>query len=250
MHIPAIYLNQCGEGAQIIMLTIPVENNWKEIIRAATQTESYKTLNEYLKKEYKEQTIFPKKQDLWTAFQWTDYQDVKVVILGQDPYHGRGQAHGLSFSVQPTTKIPPSLRNIYKELESDLGIPAAEHGYLKKWAEEGVFLINTVMTVREGQAGSHRNKGWEELTDTVISSLNKKEKPIIFILWGAEARKKRVLIDEEKHYVLTSAHPSPLSAYRGFFESNPFSKTNQLLIESGQEEIDWNLPSKTNVTYE
>lgn len=232
------------------MLTIPIENNWKKIIQVATQTESYKVLNEYLKKEYKEQTIFPKQDELWTAFQWTDYQDVKVVILGQDPYHGKDQAHGLSFSVQPTTKIPPSLRNIYKELESDLGIPAAEHGYLKEWAEEGVFLLNTVMTVREGQAGSHRKKGWEELTNTVISSLNEKEKPIVFILWGAEARKKSVLIDERKHHILTSVHPSPLSAYRGFFGSKPFSKTNQLLTESGQKEIDWNLSSKVNVTYE
>lgn len=224
------------------MMEIPIKNNWQEILEGAVQTESYKTLSSFIKKEYEEQTIFPKYKDLWTAFQWTDFQDVKVVILGQDPYHGKNQAHGLSFSVLPTTKIPPSLRNIYKELESDLGIPAVEHGYLKKWAEEGVFLINTVMTVREGQAGSHRKKGWEELTDTVISSLNTKEKPIVFILWGAEARKKRALIDEEKHYVLTSAHPSPLSAYRGFFDSKPFSKTNQLLIKSGQKEIDWNLP--------
>lgn len=232
------------------MLTISIENNWKEIICEATQTESYEMLSHFLKKEYKEQTIYPKQEDLWTAFQWTDYQEVKVVILGQDPYHGKNQAHGLSFSVQPTSKIPPSLRNIYKELENDLGIPAAEHGYLKKWAEEGVFLMNTVMTVREGKAGSHRKKGWEELTDTVISSLNKKEKPIVFILWGAEAKKKRILIDEEKHYVLTSVHPSPLSAYRGFFDSKPFSKTNQLLIESGQKEINWNLPPKKNVKYE
>lgn len=226
------------------MFKIPIENNWKEIIRDATRTKSYETLNNFLKEEYKEQIVFPKQEDLWTAFQWTDYEDVKVVILGQDPYHGRKQAHGLSFSVQKTTKIPPSLRNIYKELESDLGIPAVQHGYLKKWAEEGVFLINTVMTVREGQAGSHRKKGWEELTDTVISSLNEKEEPIIFILWGAEARKKRMLIDEGKHYVLTSVHPSPLSAYRGFFGSKPFSKTNQLLSESGQKQIDWKLPTK------
>ena len=227
-----------------MILKIPIENNWKEIIQSATGTESYQALTEYLNKEYKEHTIYPKPEDLWTAFQWTDYQDVKVVILGQDPYHGKNQAHGLSFSVQPLTKIPPSLRNIYKELESDLGITPVDHGYLKKWADEGVFLINTVMTVREGEAGSHSNKGWEELTDMVITSLNKTEKPIIFILWGAQARKKRNLIDEDKHYVLTSPHPSPLSAYRGFFGSKPFSKTNQLLVESGQKEIDWNLHRK------
>lgn len=226
------------------MLSIPIKNNWEKIIREAAETTSYRQLDEFLTREYKEQTVFPKKEDLWTSFQWTDYEDVKVVILGQDPYHGKDQAHGLSFSVQPTTKIPPSLRNIYKELENDLGISMVTHGYLEKWAKEGVLLINTVMTVREGEAGSHRGKGWEELTDTVINALNKKGNPIVFILWGAEAKKKRVLIDEKKHYVLTSVHPSPLSAYRGFFGSKPFSKTNQLLIDSRQEEIDWSLPSK------
>lgn len=229
------------------MLPIPIENNWKEIIFEATQTASYAVLAKFLEKEYEEQTIFPKQEDVWKAFEWTDYPDVKVVILGQDPYHGRNQAHGLSFSVQPGTQIPPSLRNIYKELENDLGIPAVTHGYLKKWANEGVFLLNTVLTVREGQAGSHRKKGWEELTDTVIASLNAKEEAIVFILWGAEARKKRVFIDEEKHYVLTSVHPSPLSAYRGFFDSKPFSKANQLLVESGQKEIDWELPEKVKI---
>lgn len=221
-----------------------IENSWKTIIEPATKKESFQKLKEFLKKEYKEQTIYPKKENLWTAFEWTDYEDVKVVILGQDPYHGENQAHGLSFSVQAGMKIPPSLRNIYKELEDDLNIQTPDHGYLKEWAEEGVFLLNTVLTVRAGEAGSHRGKGWEALTDFVISSLNEKEKPVVFILWGAEARKKKALIDEDKHFVLTSFHPSPLSAYRGFFGSKPFSKTNQLLTESGQKEIDWELSLK------
>ncbi|MDN6195560.1 MAG: uracil-DNA glycosylase [Atopostipes suicloacalis] len=203
--------------------------------------ESYKELKKFLKKEYSEQIVYPPKEDIWTAFKWTSYEDVKVVILGQDPYHGEGQAHGLSFSVKKDKKIPPSLRNIFKELADDLNVTPASHGYLKKWAEQGVFLLNTVLTVRAGEAGSHRGKGWEELTDSVIRSLNRKENSIIFILWGAEAKKKRKLINEEKHFIVESVHPSPLSAYRGFFKSKPFSKTNKLLIQSGQKEIHWQL---------
>ncbi len=225
-------------------MAISLENNWRKIIEEATAMDSYQKLRNFLKEEYKVHTIFPEKERIWTAFEWTDFKDVKVVILGQDPYHGVGQAHGLTFSVQPGTKIPPSLRNIYKELENDLGIPPVEHGYLKSWADQGVLLLNTVLTVRKGEAGSHRGKGWEELTDYVISSLNQKDKAIVFILWGAEARKKRLLINEEKHFVLTSAHPSPLSAYRGFFGSNPFTKTNKILKKTGQKEINWRLPEK------
>lgn len=226
------------------MIPIPFENNWKEIVGKVTITDSYQKLTKFLMKEYKEHTVFPEKEKIWTAFEWTDFKDVKVVILGQDPYYRVGQAHGLTFSVQPGTKIPPSLRNIYKELENDLGIPPVEHGYLKSWADQGVFLLNTVLTVREGEAGSHRGKGWEELTDHVISCLNQKNEAIVFILWGAEARKKRMLINEEKHFILTSVHPSPLSAYRGFFGSSPFSKTNKILKETGQTEINWRLPVK------
>ena len=226
------------------MLTNPIKNGWKEIIDLAMKTKNFESLSEYLKREYVEQTVYPKKEDLWTAFEWTDYKDVKVVILGQDPYHGQDQSHGLSFSVQPGIKIPPSLRNIYQEIENDLNIPTPNHGYLKDWAKQGVFLLNTVLTVRAGEAGSHRKQGWEELTDFVISSLNKKASPIVFILWGRKAEEKRKLIDENKHFVLTSAHPSPLSAYRGFFGSKPFSKTNKLLADSGQKEINWKLSSK------
>lgn len=228
----------------MITLPIPIHNNWKPIIEEAISTSTFQKLCKFLKEEYSNYTVFPTKENIWTAFQWTDYEDVKVVILGQDPYHGEGQAHGLSFSVQPQVKIPPSLRNIYKELKDDLGIPSVNHGYLKSWAEQGVFLLNAVLTVRSGEANSHQGKGWEELTNFAISSLNEREEPIVFILWGASARKKEVLIDTDKHYVITSAHPSPLSAYRGFFGSKPFSKTNELLKASGQEPINWQLPEK------
>jgi len=228
----------------VITLSIPIRNNWQPIIEEAASTPTYQKLREFLKEEYSTYTIFPTMENIWTAFQWTDYEDVKVVILGQDPYHGEGQAHGLSFSVQPQVKIPPSLRNIYKELEDDLGISPVNHGYLKSWAEQGVFLLNAVLTVRSGEANSHRGKGWEELTDFAIASLNEREEPIVFILWGASARKKQALIDTDKHYVITSAHPSPLSAHRGFLGSKPFSKTNELLEASGQEPIDWQLPEK------
>lgn len=223
-------------------MTIPITNHWQPIIKEATATESYQELREFLKDEYENHTIYPAMDNIWTAFQWTDYTDVKVVILGQDPYHGPGQAHGLSFSVQPGIAIPPSLQNIYKELESDLGIPPANHGFLEKWAKEGVFMLNNVLTVRQGQAHSHRGKGWEEVTDYAISSLNKRKDPIVFLLWGAAAQKKSSLIDEEKHFILKAPHPSPLSAYRGFFGSKHFSKTNQILEESGQTPIDWELP--------
>lgn len=228
----------------MITLSIPIRNNWQPIIEEAASTPTYQKLREFLKEEYSTYTIFPTMENIWTAFQWTDYEDVKVVILGQDPYHGEGQAHGLSFSVQPQVKIPPSLRNIYKELEDDLGISPVNHGYLKFWAEQGVFLLNAVLTVRSGEANSHRGKGWEELTDFAIASLNEREEPIVFILWGASARKKQALIDTDKHYVITSAHPSPLSAHRGFLGSKPFSKTNELLEAFGQEPIDWQLPEK------
>lgn len=228
------------------MIVRQLNNHWDKILEVALENKSFKQLESFLEKEYQEHIIYPNIADIWTAFEWTDYQDVKVVILGQDPYHGPGQSHGLSFSVQPGINVPPSLRNIYQELEDDLNISTPHHGYLKEWADQGVFLLNTVLTVRQGQAGSHRNQGWEELTDFAITALNQREEAIVFILWGAEARKKRPLIDESKHFVLTSAHPSPLAAYRGFFGSRPFSKTNQLLKASGQEAIDWELSAGIN----
>ena len=171
----------------------------------------------------------------------TDYNDVKAVILGQDPYHGYGQAHGLCFSVQKGVKCPPSLVNIYKELKSDLSIDTPNHGNLTKWAQQGVLLLNTVLTVREGQPNSHKDCGWQWFTDEVIKKLNEREKPIVFILWGGNARSKKKLIDQNKHFIIESAHPSPLSAYNGFFGSKPFSKTNKLLASVNISPIDWNL---------
>lgn len=226
-------------------MPIPIINDWKPILEEASQSSSYQNLREFLKKEYSSYTIYPKKEDIWNAFEWTPYHKVKVVILGQDPYHGINQAHGLSFSVRPKVAIPPSLQNMYKELERDLNIKPVTHGYLKKWADEGVLLLNTVLTVREGQANSHRNKGWEIFTDQVISALSEREEPMVFLLWGNAARKKQTMIDESKHVVLTTSHPSPLSAYRGFLGSGIFSQTNHVLKELGHEPIDWKLPENS-----
>ncbi|WP_407371156.1 uracil-DNA glycosylase [Carnobacterium sp.] len=223
-------------------MSVPVENDWLPILQEQTNTTSYHLLKEFLVQEYQETIVYPKMHHIWQAFEWTPYNEVKVVILGQDPYHGPNQAHGLSFSVLPTVKIPPSLVNIYKELESDLGIAPVKHGYLESWAKQGVLLLNTVLTVRKGQAHSHKGKGWETLTDAVIKKLSDRDQPIVFILWGNPSIKKRVLIDESKHVVLTSVHPSPLSAYRGFFGSKPFSKANEALIKFGEEPINWQLP--------
>lgn len=223
-------------------MAIAVENDWKPILEKAAQKDSYQNLRKFLVDEYNAYPIYPEMNNIWQAFQWTPYKDVKVVILGQDPYHGENQAHGLSFSVQPGIPLPPSLRNIYKELEDDLGIEPVTHGYLKSWALQGVLLLNTVLTVRAGQAHSHREKGWEDLTDEVIRALNEREKPMVFILWGGAAQRKRSMIDESKHVILASSHPSPLSSYRGFFGSNPFSKANEALQELGQDPIDWQLP--------
>lgn len=223
-------------------MSIPVKNDWKPILEQASQSESYQKLREFLKDEYASHRIYPEMDDIWQAFEWTPYHKVKVVILGQDPYHGEKQAHGLSFSVRPSVAAPPSLKNMYKELERDLGIKPVSHGYLKKWADEGVLLLNTVLTVREGQAHSHRGKGWEELTDYVISQLNEREKPMVFLLWGNAAQKKQSMIDDSKHIVLATSHPSPLSAYRGFLGSGIFSETNNALMKIKQEPIDWKLP--------
>lgn len=223
-------------------MAIAVENDWKPILEKAAQNDSYQNLRKFLVDEYNAYPIYPEMNNIWQAFQWTPYKDVKVVILGQDPYHGENQAHGLSFSVQPGIPLPPSLRNIYKELENDLGIEPVNHGYLKSWAQQGVLLLNTVLTVRAGQAHSHKEKGWEDLTDEVIRALSERDKPMVFILWGGAAQRKRSMIDESKHVILASTHPSPLSAYRGFFGSAPFSKANQALQELGQDPINWQLP--------
>ena len=219
-----------------------IHNSWQTILTDEFEKEYYQKLRNFLKKEYTTQKIHPDMYHIYEALELTPYEKVKVVILGQDPYHGVNQAHGLSFSVQPGVKIPPSLNNIYKELQSDLGISPVKHGNLVSWAKQGVLLLNTVLTVREGQAYSHRGKGWEILTDKIIEKLNEREKPIVFILWGKPAQEKMKMIDKSRHIILTSAHPSPLSAHRGFLGSKPFSKTNDALMALGETPINWQLP--------
>lgn len=223
------------------MTTKILRNDWAELLKDEFQKDYYLRLREFLKSEYQHYTIYPDMYDIYNALHYTPFHQVKVVILGQDPYHGPNQAHGLSFSVKPEVDIPPSLKNIYKELHADIGCLIPNHGYLVKWAEQGVLLLNNVLTVRRGQAHSHRGMGWEQFTDQVITTLNQKETPVVYILWGAAAQKKQALIDLSKHYVLKSPHPSPLSAHRGFFGSKPFSKTNQILEQNGQEAIDWQI---------
>lgn len=219
-----------------------INNSWQKILAPEFEKPYYRQLHQFLKQEYATQKIHPDMFHIYEALQLTPYEKVKVVILGQDPYHGVNQAHGLSFSVQPGVKIPPSLQNIYKELQSDLGYPPVHHGYLTNWAKQGVLLLNTVLTVREGQAYSHRGQGWEQLTDKIIEKLNERPQPIVFILWGKPAQEKIKMINTDKHVVIKSPHPSPLSAHRGFFGSRPFSQTNQALQKFGETPIDWQLP--------
>jgi uracil-DNA glycosylase len=215
------------------------QNDWAHVLEDELQKEYYQNLRKWLKDEYEMNTPHPPMYDIFNAFHYTAYEDVKVVLLGQDPYHGPNQAEGLSFSVKKGVKIPPSLRNMYKELQDDLGCPFPAHGSLVKWAEQGVLLLNTVLTVEDGKANSHRGKGWERFTDHVISLLNEREKPVVFVLWGKPAQAKQSLIDSSRHYIVTAPHPSPLSAHRGFFGSRPYSKTNRFLREQGMKEIDW-----------
>lgn len=218
-----------------------LKNDWKKYLSSEFQKDYYLNLRKFLISEYNSKVIYPNMYDIFNALHYTSYQNTKVVILGQDPYHGPHQAHGLSFSVNPGVKTPPSLINIYKELHTDLGCYVPNNGYLKKWADQGVLLLNTVLTVRAGAANSHKNKGWEEFTTKVIKVLNKKETPIVFILWGNNAISKEKLITNPKHYIIKSVHPSPLSASRGFFGSKPFSKTNNFLISTKQTPIDWQI---------
>lgn len=213
--------------------------NWKELLGAEWDKPYFKELQSFLDQEYAEHTIYPPREEVGSAFRLTPYDAVKVVILGQDPYHGPGQAHGLSFSVKPGVKIPPSLRNMFKELEDDLGCPIPSHGYLEKWAKQGVLLLNTVLTVRAGEANSHKGMGWERFTDTVIQTLSEREKQIIFVLWGKPAQAKLKLIDRTKHYIIQSTHPSPLSAHRGFLGSRPYSQINEQLVSMNEKPIDF-----------
>ena len=216
-----------------------IGNNWDKLLETEFQKEYFKNLMTFVKDEYKHKTIYPKQSDVFNAFRYTDFNDVKVVILGQDPYHGPNQAEGLSFSVSNEVLKPPSLKNIFKELESDLGISFPKDNSLKPWAKEGVLLLNAVLTVEEHNPTSHKDHGWETFTDDVIKMINEKNSPVVFILWGSYARNKKSLITNPIHYVIESAHPSPFSAYNGFFGSKPFSKTNEFLKSKGLKEINW-----------
>ena len=214
-------------------------NDWDALLKEEWEKPYYLSLREFLKAEYRTQKIYPPMGDIYNALRYTTYQDVKVLIVGQDPYHGPGQAHGLCFSVRKGIKQPPSLVNIFKELEEEYGMERPESGELTGWARQGVLLLNTALTVREGQPNSHRGKGWEILTDRIISLVDQKEEPVVFLLWGSNARAKKALIHNPRHLVLECAHPSPLSAYQGFFGCGHFRRANEFLASCGRSEIDW-----------
>ena len=218
---------------------ITIGNDWDEKLAPLFESELYLKIREFLKKEYSTHVVYPSMYDIFNAFRYTPYSSVKAVILGQDPYHNEGQAHGLCFSVQKGVELPPSLVNIYKELKSDLGIEPSKSGCLTKWAENGVFLLNSTLTVRAGQANSHSGCGWQQFTDEVIKILAAREKPMVFLLWGGNARSKKPLIDGAKHLILECAHPSPLSAYNGFFGCGHFIKANEYLTKHGKTPIEW-----------
>lgn len=219
----------------------PLSGSWAQALKGEFHKDYYKKLFAVVGQEYQTRKIFPPADDIFNAFHLTPLEQVKVVILGQDPYHGDGQAHGLCFSVKPDVEIPPSLVNIYKELEEDIGCYVPNNGYLEKWARQGVLMLNTVLTVRAHQANSHRGIGWEEFTDAAIRVLAEQDRPMVFILWGKPAQAKKAMLHNTKHLILEAPHPSPLSAYRGFFGSRPFSKTNQYLEQQGLEPIDWQI---------
>lgn len=216
-------------------------NRWDEVLKDALESETFLKLQAFLDEEYAAGPVYPPREDIFNALRYTDYDQVKAVILGQDPYHGAGQAHGLAFSVQRGVPPPPSLQNIYKELNRDLGCAIPSHGNLMEWARQGVLLLNTVLTVREGQPNSHKGKGWELFTDGIIRRLNQRERPMVFLLWGANARTKLPLIGSMNHLILAAPHPSPLSAHSGFFGCRHFSKTNIFLERNGIEPIDWQI---------
>ena len=222
---------------------VKIDNDWDELLGGEFQKDYYLKLRQFLKNEYRTKTIYPDQYSIFESLKLTPFQDVKVAIIGQDPYHGENQAHGLAFSVQKGVDIPPSLLNIYKELVTDLNCYMPNNGYLVPWARQGVLLLNTSLTVVANIANSHRNRGWEILTDIIIQHLNEKETPVVFLLWGNNAKDKAKYITNPKHLILTSVHPSPLSASRGFFGCKHFSKSNQFLREHGQTQIDWQIPN-------
>lgn len=233
-----------GELAGEVKALVKFNNDWDELLKGEFDKEYYLKLREFLKQEYRARTIYPDMYHIFTAFKLCSYSQTKVVILGQDPYHGAGQAHGLAFSVQQGVDIPPSLHNIYRELHADLGCTIPNHGCLEHWAGQGVMLLNTSLTVRADAAASHRGQGWELFTGRVIELLNRKSTPVVFMLWGNHAREKKKLITNPMHHVLESVHPSPLSAHRGFFGCKHFSQANRLLEDSGLTPIDWQIPNK------
>lgn len=220
---------------------VQIGNEWDEILKDEFQSDYYAQIRETLKQEYASHEIYPPMQDIFNALRYTSYSDVKAVLLGQDPYHGPGQAHGLCFSVRPGVAPPPSLQNIFKELQSDMGLPAPHSGCLIPWTKEGVLMLNTTLTVRRGQANSHSKIGWTKFTDAIIQKLNDHEQPIVFLLWGSNARSKKALITNPNHLILETVHPSPLSAHQGFFGSRHFSQCNEFLMAHGIAPIDWTL---------
>ncbi len=221
-----------------------ITNDWSQALESEFKQSYYSQLYQFIKQEYSTTTIYPNAEDIFNAFHFTPLSQVKVVILGQDPYHNEGQAHGLCFSVKPNVDIPPSLVNIYQELKTDLGCYIPDNGYLEKWAKQGVLLLNTVMTVRAHQANSHQGKGWERFTDAVIQAVNAQDRPVVFLLWGKPAQTKKSMLTNPKHLILEAPHPSPLSAYRGFFGSRHFSQTNEFLSKQSIEPIDWQIEHK------
>lgn len=216
-------------------------NSWDELLKSEFKKDYYRELQQFLKSEYQEHVIHPDKNDIFNALKWTDYKAVKAVIFGQDPYHGENQAHGLAFSVQKGVEIPPSLKNIYKELNAEMGLYIPNNGYLEKWARQGVMLLNSSLTVRDGEANSHKGKGWEIFTDKIVELLNDRREPVIFLLWGNDAKKKQEIITNPQHMILTTAHPSPLSANRGFFGCGHFKKVNHMLTAMNKQPIDWQI---------
>ena len=221
---------------------VNIGNDWDELLKDEFKKDYYLKLREFLKHEYATQTIYPDMHDIFNALKATAYKDIKIVILGQDPYHEPNQAHGLCFSVKKGVQPPPSLKNMYKEIKEELGIDPPSHGELLSWANQGILMLNTVLTVRRGAADSHKGKGWEQFTDAVIKKVNEREKPVIFMLWGGKAKQKLPLITNPNHIVLKAAHPSPLSAYQGFFGCGHFKKANEILKQMGEREIDWEIP--------